>query len=713
MARLAHLCGVFEGYHDLWGTYHPTSPETQDALLAAMGLSLESEEDLERETRQREAAGGQLLCAPVLLVGEGEGQGFGLCASLAEDAEVTLRLDGRDVPLHVDRAGGERPRARLPSPLPLGLYEAEVHARSADAVASRRVLLGVCPDRGHEPEALARAGRLWGVNVPLYGVRSARNWGVGDFADLRAIVAWAADLGADLVGLLPLHALFDEEPYGVSPYYPSSRLFLNPVYIAVDEVPEARDADVRELLESRRTRDRLEALRAAELVDYAGAWALKREVLCRCHEVFVRTQQAGATERGAAFSAWRSRQGRSLEGFAAFSALRDHLSAPGDVPSPWQQWPAEFRIPDGPAVVAFREDHARAVEFYAYLQWVASEQLRSASDLARRRMAVGLYLDLALGVDPSGADAWMWQDLLALGASAGCPPDPFSLKGQRWGLPPIIPERHRQGWYALFRETLRHNAARAGALRIDHALSLWRLFWIPEGRPASEGAYVAEHPDELLPLLRLLSGEERCLIVGEDLGTIPPEVREGLMASGLYSYRVGIFEKEWDGRYRSPADYPRQALVAAGTHDLPTLDGFWLGLDLDLKRRLDRYPDEEAALGEAEGRRRDRLRLLEAIRAEGLLPSGIEPTPDVAEGDLDALAEATHAFLARTPSALLLANLDDLLGSRDMQNLPGTLDEHPNWRRKAPAALEQWPDNDRVNRIAAAIRAEGRRSAAG
>jgi 4-alpha-glucanotransferase len=427
--------------------------------------------------------------------------------------------------------------------------------------------------------------------------------------------------------------------------------------------------------------------------------------------VFLQEQAAGLSERGAAFEAWRRAQGSPLEEFAAFCALREHLAARGDVPGRWQDWPPEFREPDSHAVVAFREAHAREVGFHAYLQWLASEQLGAASELARTRMAVGLYLDLALGSDPSGADAWMWQHVLALGASAGCPPDPFSLLGQRWGLPPVIPERHRQEGYPLFRETLRRNAARAGALRIDHVLALWRLFWVPEGRPASEGAYVAEHPEEILPLLRLLSRDERCLVVGEDLGTIPPEVREGLMASGFYSYRLGIFEKEGDGRYRGPASYPRQALVSVATHDLPTLDGFWLGRDLEVKRRLGRYPNEEAARNESEGRRWDRLRLLEAMGAEGLLPPGVEPAHEIAEERLDALAEATHAFLARTPSALMLVNLDDLLGSRDMQNLPGTLDEHPNWQRKAPVALEEWARHERANRVAAAIGREGRNSA--
>ncbi|MBI5015249.1 MAG: 4-alpha-glucanotransferase [Deltaproteobacteria bacterium] len=708
LARLARLCGVFDGYHDLWGNYHPATPKTQQAVLAAMGLSTGSAEELEREVREWETSCREFLCAPVLLLPEGEGQEFALDRPLPSGTQITLSLAGHDVPLTVVASTDGTPRARLPGPLPLGLYHAEVRAGAEDTVWSRRVLVAVCPDRGYEPSIVAQGGRLWGINVPLYGVRSSTNWGVGDFADLRAAVDWAADLGADFVGLLPLHALFDEAPYGLSPYYPASRLFLNPVYIAVDDVPEARSPQIRRRLASARLRSRIDALRSSELVDYPGVWALKREVLRLCHEAFLRKQAAGPTERGGAFDTWRREQGLPLERFAAFCALREHLTGPDRAAGRWQEWPPAYHVPDGPGVAAFAEEHARDVSFHAYLQWIASDQLGAAAELARRRMHIGLYLDLALGSDPSGADAWMWQDLLALEASAGCPPDPFSLLGQRWGLPPVIPERHRQAGYALFRETLRRNARRSGAVRIDHALSLWRLFWIPEGLPAAEGAYVAERPEELLPLLRLLSREEQCLVVGEDLGTIPPEVREGLMTSGFYSYRLAIFEKEWEGPYRSPGTYPRQALVSVATHDLPTLDGFWLGQDLEVKRCLGRYPDDNAARSDTEGRRWDRLRLLEALQAEHLLPVGVEPAHEVEEANLDVLAEAVHAFVARTPSALLLANLDDLLGCRDMQNLPGTLDEHPNWRRKAPVPLEEWKAFGRSNRIAAAIRREGR-----
>jgi 4-alpha-glucanotransferase len=387
--------------------------------------------------------------------------------------------------------------------------------------------------------------------------------------------------------------------------------------------------------------------------------------------------------------------------------LRDRATLAGE--GIWQHWPPDLRAPHTAGVEAFRREFPEQVGLYVYLQWVADTQLsrcqQRAQDLG---MAVGLYLDLALGVDPCGADAWVYQDVLALGASSGAPPDPFTLMGQRWGLPPVIPARHRETGYQFFLDTLCRNTVRSGALRIDHVLSLWKLYWIPADFPAACGAYVLDYPEELLGLLRLVSREQRCLIVGEDLGTIPPEVRESLMTSGFYSYRLLLFEKHTDGRYRRPAEFPRQALATIATHDLPPVDGFWLGRDLEVKRILGQYPSPAAEHSDAEARCGDRLRLLEALAAEGLLPRGVEPAPTIDPRHLDALAEALHAYLARTPAALMLVNLDDLLGSVDMQNLPGTLDEHPNWRRKSILPLEIWGDCERARRIVAAVRREGR-----
>ncbi len=688
----ARQAGVSEGFFDLWGAYHPASPASLEALLAALG-----------DPGPAPPVPPVTLGAPdapqeiAVTVPEAPGP-WTLTLEAPGGPQALLGAARSPCPDQPDRVALT---GRLLTPLPLGLHPVRVEARAGGAAVGGETLLVVAPPRGHEPEALARGERLWGINLPLYGVRSARNGGVGDFEDLARLAEWAASLGADLLGVLPLHALGNEAPYGISPYFPVSRAFLNPALVAVDALAEAAAPEVRALFAAPAVTAELARLRGTALVDHGPAWALKRRLLAACFGAFGRDHRDGP--RGAAFHAWRAAQGPALEDFATFCAL--HELHPG----PWPEWPAALRSPRAPGVAAFRRAHGDAVAFFAWTQWVAEEQLAGAQARARAAgMAVGLYLDLALGVDPAGADAWVFQDVLALSASAGAPPDPFSLMGQRWGVPPAIPHRHRASGYAYFRETVVRNARRAGALRIDHVLALWRLFWVPGDRPAAEGAYVAERPQELLALLRLISRQERCLVIGEDLGTVPDEVRRDLMASGFLSYRLLIFEKGADGAYRAPQDFPRPALVSVSTHDLPPLDGFWLGRDLRVKAALAQYPTPEAAAAEAEGRGRDRQALLAALAAEGLLPPGVPVAPEVDPRHFDALAPAVHAYLARTPAALLLANLDDLVGEVEMHNLPATLDEHPNWQRKGPVALEDLPGHPRAAAVAAAIRREGR-----
>lgn len=707
LERLARRHGVLQEYYDIWGNPHRPSPQTCRAILRSMGIDVESE--------QRDGGSGELAVAL--------GEPFVTFSDHAKQA-FTLRMPPSSGPVHVSaRCGAEvvgaaieasvgpsegegslRPvRVRLDPPLPEGIHDLTLEIRSEGFQESVRVRVAVAPDRGYDPLG---ENRIWGVNLALYGLRSDRNLGIGDFEDLRAVLTWAADLGASFVGLLPLHSVFNETPYGVSPYYPSSRIFLNPLYIALDRLPEASAPEVQAFLAA--SRGEVERLRAGELVDYPAAWALKRRALAACHREFQKLSPADS--RSSAFRAWRRRRGTLLQSYCTFCALRDYLVGEDGHPRRWQEWPPEFQRPDARGIGPFQKGHEEAMEFHAYSQWLAETQLQDATELAQAKgMPLGIYLDLALGVDPSGADAWIFQDVLARGTSAGAPPDPFSLLGQRWGVPPPIPGRHRRDGYRFFVDTLRHNARRGGALRIDHAMALWRLFWIPDELPASQGAYVVERPEELLALLRLVSVEERCLIVGEDLGTVPPEVREDLRASGFYVYRLLIFEKEDGEGYRPPEQYPEQALVSATTHDLPTLDGFWTGRDLEVKRSLRRYPDRDSELRDAAERREDRIRLLEALAREGCLPHGMAPSPEVPEERLDDLAVAAHAFLARTPSRLLLANLDDLIGEREMQNLPGTLDEHPNWRRKCRVSVEVLPSCDRARLIAEAIGREGRR----
>jgi 4-alpha-glucanotransferase len=320
-------------------------------------------------------------------------------------------------------------------------------------------------------------------------------------------------------------------------------------------------------------------------------------------------------------------------------------------------------------------------------------------------MPVGLYHDLALGSDRNGSDAWVYQDVLALDADCGCPPDAFAPQGQNWGLPPANPVRLRASGYRMFIELLRRNLAYGGALRLDHVMGLFRLFWIPRGMPASAGAYVRYPVEDLLGILALESVRHKAVIIGEDLGTVPDGVRERLEAARVLSYRVLYFERTDRGEWKSPEAYPPQAVAVVTTHDLPTLAGFWAGRDIDVRAGLGLYADEGAVQRARDERRQDKQRIVRALNAAGLLPEGVTEESAAAQSMTPELSHAVHLFLARAPSWVVLANLEDLLGETDQTNVPGTVESHANWSRKIALPLERLRDDPRLHRTASALRA--------
>lgn len=585
---------------------------------------------------------------------------------------------------------------------PAGLL-AEFPATTADTVAAPDAAL-----RCHLPAALESGGRLWGLTVQLYGVRSRRNWGIGDFTDLAALLEFTAAAGGDLVGLNPLHALFPANPAHISPYSPSHRGFVNVLYIDVEAVPEfSACAEARRRVASADFQARLAALRDAQLVDYPGVAAAKFEVL---RELFAHFRAAGGA-RASAFAAWRKAQGEDLELLARFEALHAHFRALDANAWGWPAWPADYRDPASPAVAAFAAAHEEAVAWHAWLQWQADAQLAACAALARDLgMAVGLYRDLAVGANPGGAEVWSWQEMFATGnggAHAGAPPDEINLMGQDWGLPPFIPHRLRAAGYQPFIDILRANMRHAGALRIDHVMGLMRLFWVPGDMPASEGAYVHYPFEAMLGHVIAASRAARCLVIGEDLGTVPDGFRERLLAAGVLSYHPLIFERDPDGQFRLPAGIAPQALVAAGTHDLPTLRGFWRGEDIVERTRLMLFPSDELRQRIATERGWDRGRLLWALERENLLPPGTSKDPAAMAEISMATVAALHAFLARAPARLLVVQPEDMLGVLEQPNLPGTLeDQHPNWQRKLPLPVEQWAGDARVAAVLAAVKQE-------
>lgn len=564
--------------------------------------------------------------------------------------------------------------------------------------------------RCSKPGRHARTSRTkwWGLTVQLYGLQSRRNWGIGDFRDLASLMRWAARLGAAMVGVNPLHAL---PPGGISPYSPSSRLFHNPLYLDVERIAEFKDSSVQTLVRRRSFQRTVESLRQSETVNYEGVAALKWPLLKTLYRIFAAAHLGRGTGRARAFQRFQDEQGQPLQRFALFQALQVHLTPRGAPPRTWREWPTEFQHPDSPAVQRFLRRHGDRIHLYSYLEWQCDEQLKHVQSAARRAgMPIGLYTDFAIGIDPNGADAWMFQEDFAHGASVGAPPDLFSPKGQSWDLAPPHPLRIAQSGYRLFVEGFRRNMRHSGLFRLDHAMGLFRLFWVPEGRTAADGAYVTYPSQDLLGILALESQRHRVIVVGEDLGTVTPEIRANLMRAGLLSYRLLLFEKSVTGTFLLPHQYPAQAMTAATTHDLPTLRGFWTGRDIELKEALGLYPDSTLIERDKTARHRDKQALLAALKKAHLLPREY-PSQATASPELDdTLSRAIYTFLARTPSRLLSVPLEDLLGDYETPNLPGApADKYPVWRIKAGpdgATMETWSKIPAVRMLAQIVSRE-------
>lgn len=722
LAQLAAHCGIAGDYADIWGKRHPTTEATRRALLAAMHLPPEA--DPAALLRAMEEENWCRPLPPVLVVRENEDIRLPLTLPqqlCAQNWRWTLSLeDGEmrsgefrpiDLPQLEARQSKNRVRNELalPSVERIGYHRLELERCEGNDNGNAGELgltLIVVPTTCYQPEAVQAEGRVWGPTVQLYGVRSQRNWGIGDFTDLRLLVEQTADMGGGIVGVNPLHALFPDDPAHASPYSPSQRCFVDVLYIDVEALPEFHEyAAARERVAQPEFQAELRRLRAAELVDYPAVAAAKFAILDLLWEHFRAQHLAHDSERARGFLRFRNEQGSVLERHARFEALQAHWRAENPQVWGWPAWPAEYRDPDGAAVAAFAREHADRVACHAWLQWLADEQLAAVGRRSwQRGLGVGLYQDLAVSTHPGGAEAWSWQNVVATGAYTGAPPDEINLLGQDWGLPPFVPHRLRAAAYAPFIDVLRANMRHAGALRIDHAMGLMRVFWVPAGQPASEGTYVQYPFADLLGIVALESQRNRCLVIGEDLGTVPEGFRPRLAEAGVLSYRPFFFAREADGTFSPPAAYPRQALVAVSTHDLPTLRGFWKGSDLDVRSALQLFPSDELRDRMVIERAQERARLLVALEREQLLPAEASVHPVAVPDITPPLVEALHAFLARTPAQILMVQAEDVLGLTEQPNLPGTQDhQHPNWRRRLPLPLEEWHGDSRFAGVAAAI----------
>jgi len=643
--------GIDPDYIDIWGRSHTTSDEVARAILKSLGIADPDQPPKEDWTRPldatlvvRETADSLRLRIPAMRAGS--------------SVKLELRWEGGDIEHHwfwlpelatLETAGDFlAKRLPLPHPLRLGYHETRVywmHEPELEEFGRGRFI--VCPA---QTLSMGQGDqRLAGFAVSLYGLRSGRNWGVGDFTDLETLIDVFAPAGAAFIALNPLHAIPNRQPYNVSPYLPECTLYRNFIYLDVEKVGSTAV-----------DRAEIEALRSSEFVEYERVAALKLTALRTIFDAF-----PGSSE----FDHFVEAEGTPLHDFAVYSALAvDRHRADPNVWL-WTDWPPEYRDPRSPAVARFAEEHARDVLFYKFLQWHIDRQLSEAQARARSMgMRIGLYHDLALATDRFGADLWADGPFFARGCRVGAPPDDFSPHGQDWAFPPPNRDAHRSNGYDLFAQSIRKNARHGGALRIDHVMRFFRLYWIPDGMPATQGAYVRDYAEDLLGILALESVRGGFLVIGEDLGTVTGEVRQALAESGILSYRVLWFEKHLDGTFRRPDEYPPHAAVSSTTHDLPTLSGFAAGRDIEARRAAGLI--DEAAYHQQRSTREEEARRLKAALGDAGFPD--DPV----------------GFLLSTPCMLAIINQEDLTGETEQQNLPGSTWQYPNWRRKMKFGVE-------------------------
>ena len=673
LGNLAEAMGILPRWRDLAGAEQVAGPDTQRALLAAMGVPAASEAEARESLahhRAREAA--RRIPEEIVVTAA-------TVARIPLECAADWRIGFESGATQEGR--GEREIVLTP---PAGLHRLTVGDDPCLVIAA--------PERAPAVGDLVDRGKAWGLSTALYGLRSNRNLGVGDYRDLAEAAKQTARLGANFIGINPVHARGTASD-ARSPYSPTCRIALEPVHIAPDAVPGFEGcAEARRLLGERAADP--DAERARDLLDYEAHERSQRGVLEALFHATIEADGPAAAD----LVTWREGPGRALEWFAVFEAVAG-VHGPD-----WRVWPGALRAAGSPDVRRFASENAGSVRYHAWLQWLAGRQLAAAQAAARGAgMAFGLYLDLAVGVRPGGADTWAAPACFARDVSLGAPPDTFSPDGQTWNLAPFSPPDLRTSAYRPFVQMLRAAMDHAGIVRIDHVLGLARSFWVPES--GAPGGYVSYPLESLLALVRIEATRAGCIVVGEDLGSVPQGLRRRLAGAGVLGCAVMHFETDAHG-FRPPRHYRPASIASAGTHDTPTLRGWWSGRDIELRHRLGRTTaaERESALAARAAQRGALCRLLVE---EGHAPPDLDPAAPPFEAD-DATVIAVHALLAGAGSSLLSVQLDEALGVVEQQNLPGTVDEHPNWRRRYPVAVEALAGDPGLAAIASVVGSRGR-----
>jgi 4-alpha-glucanotransferase len=676
LERAAAQCRIEPEYEDTWGRRHAASDRTLHETLEVLGVPASNDEALQTALEWRELSSWSRPIEPCLVVFETQpgpdpsDEANSIRVHVREErAAETIRLEiqweNGDPEHHqfslpelrelerttIEGATYLAKALQVPSGLRLGYHQIRLYfVNEPDLELFGEARLIVCPRRARGVE-----GRIAGIALSLYGLRSSRNWGCGDFTDLRAAVEAFASAGAAFIALNPLHAIANRQPFNTSPYLPQCSLYRNFIYLDVERVPGFDPSDV--------AQEELATLRGAEFVEYERVASVKLAALRRAFE---RCRVVGDVD---GFEEYVRGEGDLLHNYAVYCVLDEQIRRNCPGVWVWPDWPVEFHDPRSPQVEEFAAQHSDDVLFYKFMQWQVDRQLAEVQEHALAAgMKIGLYHDLALATDRFGADLWALRTFYAQGARVGAPPDALAPGGQDWGFPPPDREAHRENGYELFAQSIRRNARHGGALRIDHVMRFFRLFWIPDHLTAADGVYVQDYVNDLLGVLALESVRGNFIVIGEDLGTVSGEVRRRLEETGILGYRVLWFERDFDGRFRGPGEYPWHAAVSTTTHDLPTAAGFFEGRDIEARKEAGLIGDAEYGQ-QWDSRRYEITRLREALDAAG------------ASGD-------PLGFVLSTPCSLAIVNQEDLTGEAGQQNLPASTWQHPNWRRKMRVAVE-------------------------
>ena len=722
--QLSQLVGFHTSYANCFGEQVYAKDEARHSLLQAMGYDLSSEAVINQQINALKEQSWRRILSAVHIAKIEEQQLFitiSLANCEASHLSWTIKCENNNVITgsalieelnaieHItlsNNLNSEEHFSKYQLPLPKleqGYHQLTVSYINNGIELTENCHLIFAPKICYSPQQ-ASENKVWGIAAQLYSLKSENNWGMGDFGDLQQLVKQSAKHGVSAIGLNPLHPLYQNNPAHRSPYSPTSRCFLNTLYIDVTQVPDFETCQqTQQRFSSVEFQNKVSFARNTTHIDYPAVADVKHEILALLYQYFTEQHLAQQTSLSQEFEQFVQSRGEDLQRLALFDALYEHFRAKDFNAFGWMSWPSAYQNINSDEVTKFAKNNQERIGYFLYLQWLSHRQLSAASEAASEEgMPIGLYLDLAVGCDGAGVDVWSDRSVYVSGAAVGAPPDAMNSLGQDWGLTPINPVALQAQGYQPLVKALRSNMQYAGALRIDHILGLMRQYWVAPGMKADEGVYITFPLEDILRIIALESQREQCVVIGEDLGTVPDGFSEIMANAGLLSYKVLFFERWESGFFMRPEMYPQQSMVTVSTHDLPTLSGWWTGKDLQWRQNLNLYPNAEMGQNERNSRVKDRQLLIAALEDLSVIDSN--KLPDQAPAKMNTeLSIAVQKYLAQAPSHIQLIPLEDMLEVEEQVNIPGTIDEHPNWLQKLPVSLEQLWHTDSVNALADAM----------